>query len=88
VKVAPTEGWLRPYVVGAGGVHSDVRRLGIEDPTNRFLDEPYAGRIGGGMELHFDDRRSLAVEGSTILEPGPFVTEITQVVGVNLRFSF
>jgi choline kinase len=88
VKVSPTEGRLRPYVVGAGGVRSDVHRLGIEDPTNRFLDEPYAGRVGGGLELHLDERSSVAVEGSTILEPGPFVTHVTEVLGLKLRFSF
>jgi choline kinase len=88
VKLSPTEGRLRPYVVGAGGVHSDVHRLGIEDPTNRFLDEPYAGRVGGGMELYLDERSSVALEGSTILEPGPIATEATEVYGVKLRLRF
>jgi len=87
-RVSPTEGTLRPYVVGAGGLHSDVHRLGIEDPTNRFLDEPYAGRVGGGMELHLDERRSVALEGSTTLEPGPVATEATDVYGLKLRLRF
>jgi len=88
VTVSPTEGWLRPYVVGGGGVRSDVRRLGIEDPTNRFLDEPYAGRVGGGLELRLDEHSSLALEGSTILEPGPVATEATEAFGLKLRLRF
>jgi len=88
VTVSPTEGWLRPYVVGGGGVRSDVHRLGIEDPTNRFLDAPYAGRVGGGLELHLDERSSLALEGSTILEPGPVATEATEVFGLKFRLRF
>ena len=88
VKLSPTEGWLRPYVVGAGGVRSDVHRLGIEDPTKRFLDEPYAGRVGGGLELHLDERSSVALEGSTVLEPGPVVTEATEALCLKLRLRF
>ena len=88
LKLSPTEGWLRPYVVGAGGVRSDVHRLGIEDPTNRFQGEPYAGRVGGGLELRLDERSSLALEGSTILEPGPVAAEATEAFGLKLRLRF
>jgi choline kinase len=88
LQVAPSEGRLRPYVVGSGGVRSDVLRLGIEDPTNRFLEEPYAGRVGGGLGLHLDDHSSVAVEGSTIVQQGPVATETDRIVGVKLRVRF
>ena len=88
VKLSPTEGRLRPYVVGAGGVRSDVHRLGIEDPTNRCPEGPYAGRVGGGLELHLDERSSVALEGSTLIEQGPVETEAAGVLGLKLHLRF
>ena len=76
------------------GADADLIILNSEGPARPLRStltdchEPYAGRVGGGMELHLDERSSVAVEGSTIVEPGPFVTDVTQVLGLKLRFSF
>jgi hypothetical protein len=40
------------------------------------------------MELHLGESSSLAFGTAAILEPGVFVTGITQVLGVKHRFSF
>ena len=45
-------------------------------------------RKGRGLELHLDERSSLALEGSTILEPGPVATEATKALGLQLRLRF
>jgi len=69
-------------------VRPDGRRLGIADPTGRFRDDPYAGRVGGGLGLRLDERATVALEGSTIVQPGPVATDKDGVVGLKLRLRF
>ena len=100
----PAHGWrLEPGVeVVLAGTHrqreqgrrhhqtemGDLSRLltRLSAPPGLAVDE--VPGVDGGFKPHLDERRSLAVDGSAILEPGPFVTEITQVLGAKLRFSF
>lgn len=89
LRLYPTDGRLRPFLVGGAGLLSESARLGIETPTHPFRDAPYAGRVGAGLDLRLDPQSSLRVEGSYLQAEG--VGEeaaATGAVGVKLEVRF
>lgn len=88
LRLYPTAGRLRPFVVGGAGLLSESARLGIETPTHRLGDVPYAGRVGAGLDLRLDPRSSLRVEGSYLQADGVEEDAATGTVGLKLEVRF
>lgn len=88
LRLYPTEGPLRPFVVGGVGLLSEPVRLGIEAPTYRFPDAPYAGRVGGGLDLRLDRHSSLRVEGSYLQTESVGEEAASGTVGLKLEVRF
>lgn len=88
LRLYPADGLLRPFVVVGAGRMSEVARLGIEDPTNRFRAAPYAGRAGGGLELRLGDRSSLSLEGSYLQPDGTIAQDAAATAGLKLEIDF
>jgi hypothetical protein len=88
VRLYPTGGPVRPYVVGAGGLHVDPRHGDAAALPPRFSSRQYNGRAGGGLELQALPGTALRLEGSTDVIPDERTRERGTTFGARIELRF